>query len=292
MASPNLNAADSVVRRDPDASPQLEIVKSSRTGVDAGGLSDGGQLFLSYSPIIDSVVANLCRHHHLRISEAEDFTSFVRLALLQRDSDVLRQHTGSGSAVAFLRVVIGRLLYDFRCEQWGRWRPSAAARRCGAVAVLLERLLIRDRLTLEEAVETVCANHGVREDREELWRLGVTLTPRQVRSRPVPEEAARDVASDDPTPDLALVRQERAVTRDRIVSALRRIRQSLAAEEQLILKMRIDDGLPVSRIAATLHLNQKKLYTTIDRLYTEIRKKLGREGISAENVDECLGYPE
>jgi RNA polymerase sigma factor (sigma-70 family) len=292
LASPYLSAVNSVVLPDLEAAPQSEAVTSSPTGVHAGCLSDGGELFLSYSPIIDSVIANLCRHHHLRASEAEDFSSFVRLALLQRDSEVLRQHTGGGSGGAFLRVVIGRLLYDFRCELWGRWRPSAGAKRRGPVAVLLERLLIRDGLSLEEAVQTARTNHGVRDDREELWQLCVTLTPRPVKSRPAPEAAARDVASGEPTPDLALIRQERSATRGRIVAALSRIRRSLPPQDQLILRMRIDDGLPVSRIAATLHLNQKKLYRTVDRLYTEIREKLGHEGISAENVDECFGNPE
>ena len=34
------------------------------------------------------------------------------------------------------------------------------------------------------------------------------------------------------------------------------------------------------------------LYTTVDRLYSEIREQLRHEGISAENVDECFGYSE
>jgi hypothetical protein len=292
LALPYLSAADSAVQPGPGAIPPPETVKKPRAAGDAGGLSDGGQLFLSYSPIIDSVIANLCRHHHLRASEAEDFSSFVRLALLQRDSEVLRQHTGGGTGVAFLRVVIGRLLYDFRCELWGRWRPSAAARRHGPVAMLLERLLVRDGLSLEEAVETASTNHGVRESREELRRLCLTLTPRPVRCRQVPETAARDVASCDPTPDLALSRREGTAARDRILAALSAARESLPTQEQLILKMRVDDGLPVSRIAAALRLNQKRLYSMLDRLYNEIRERLRAEGISSEDVDECLGYPE
>jgi DNA-directed RNA polymerase specialized sigma24 family protein len=113
-----------------------------------------------------------------------------------------------------------------------------------------------------------------------------------VKCRPLPEAAARDVASGEPTPDLVLVRQEHTASRDRILAILTRIREALPVEEQLILKMRIDDGLPVSRIAAALHLNQKKLYTTVDRLYSEIREQLRHEGISAEKVDECFGYSE
>jgi len=257
-------------------------------GQSDGELSEGGQLFLAYLPVIDAVISNLCRHHHLRASETEEFTSFVKLAILERDSEILRQHRGSGSPAAFLRVVIGRLLYDFRCELWGRWRPSAAAKRGGPVAILLERLLLRDGLSFEEAVETARTNHGVHENREQLLELYVTLAPKPVRRQLLPQAAADDIASCDPTPDLALAMQERFATRTRIVAALASACESLTHEDQLLIKMRMDDALPVSRIAAALRLNQKKLYTRLDRLYEEIREKLLAEGISSEDVDECF----
>jgi len=44
----------------------------------------------------------------------------------------------------------------------------------------------------------------------------------------------------------------------------------------------------VSRIAAVLDLNQKRLYARLDRLYDRIREKLNAEGFSSEDVDECF----
>jgi DNA-directed RNA polymerase specialized sigma24 family protein len=243
-------------------------------------------------PVIDSVTAQLSRRHHLRDIECQEFSSFVRLALLDRDAEVLHQYTGAGTAAAFLRVVIGRLLYDFRCELWGRWRPSAAARRHGPVGVLLERLLNRDGMSLDEAVETARTNHGVRLSASDLRKLCETLTPKPARYRHVPEDEGLDVASPDPTPDLVLVGRQQTADKARIVEALARARSCLSPQEQLILKMRVDDGLPVSRVAVALQLNQRRLYPTLTRLFIQLRETLRAEGISSKDANECLGYPE
>jgi RNA polymerase sigma factor for flagellar operon FliA len=265
-------------------------VSAARTD-DAG--SEAGRLFLAYLPVVESVTSSVCRHQHLRASERDEFASFVKLALLDRDCEVLRQHTGGGSAVAFLRVVINRLLYDYRCQIWGRWRPTAAAKRHGSVAMLMERLVSRDGFSIDEAIETARTNHGVIETAHELRHLCVTLALGATsRPRTVPETAACDIASGDPTPDLMLVNREAQTTRGRIVAALDAARESLTRQEQLLLKMRVDDGLPVSRIAVALGLNQKKLYVTLNRLYARIRERLLAEGISKEDVYECFGHSE
>ena len=51
---------------------------------------------------------------------------------------------GRGSLNTYLRVVIERLVLDMRVTNWGKWRPSARARRLGAEAVLFEQLTVRD----------------------------------------------------------------------------------------------------------------------------------------------------
>jgi RNA polymerase sigma factor (sigma-70 family) len=249
------------------------------------------QLFLKYLPVIDSVTANISRHH-LRADQREEFSSSVRLKLLENDAEILRHHTGTGSGAAFLRVVIARLLYDFRCDQWGRWRPSAAARRHGPLGILLDTLLNRDGLGIDEAIETARTNHGVRVSASNLYDMCEMLAQRPMRYRSVPEDEARDVASGDPTPDLVLVGRERTAQRARLLDGLAHARSCLGYQEQLILKMRLDEGLPVSRIASGLGLDQKRLYKTLTRLYAKLRERLCARGISSEDVDECLGNPE
>lgn len=211
------------------------------------------------------------------------------MALLDRDAKVLRQHDSSNSLTAYLRVVISRFLFDYRDEVWGRWRPSTAARRQGPVGVLLERLVVRDGLRFDTAVEVAQVNHGVRLRREELWEIFTSLLPVQVKWRPVAEEAACAVPSQEAGPDLALLAGQRSADKARIFASLERARLALPPEDQLILRMRIDDGWPVSHIATTLGLNQRKLYRRVDRLYRQLRNALSAEGISLEDVRDYFG---
>jgi hypothetical protein len=261
----------------------------ARGGEETAAEPDAQTLFLTHLPTIEAVVAQVSRHHHLRADERDEFSSRVKVALLDRDAKVLRQHDSSNSMAAYLRVVISRFLFDYRNEVWGRWRPSAAARRQGPVGVLLERLIVRDGLRFDTAVEVAQVNHGVRLRRAELWEIFTSLLPVRVKWRPVAEEAACAVPSREAGPDVALLAGQRSADTARILASLDRARLALQPEDQLILRMRIDDGWPVSRIATTLGLNQRELYRRVDRLYRQLRNALYAEGISSEDVREYFG---
>jgi hypothetical protein len=69
-----------------------------------------------------------------------------------------------------------------------------------------------------------------------------------------------------------------------VQAALDRVRQTLPAEDGLILKMRFEDAVPVADIARALHLNQKRLYRSIEILLAMLRKRLEAEGISRQEV--------
>ena len=86
-------------------------------------------LFLTSLPVIDEVTLSVCRRHRLSGPEAEDFAAEVHLHFIERDSEVLRRFEGRSSLRTFLSVVINRLLLDYRNRLWGKWRPSAEARR-------------------------------------------------------------------------------------------------------------------------------------------------------------------
>jgi hypothetical protein len=74
-----------------------------------------------------------------------------------------------------------------------------------------------------------------------------------------------------------------------VQTALDRVRQTLDPTEQIILKMRFEDAAPVADIARALHLNQKRLYRTIDQLLVRLRKGLEAEGIDGAEVRALLG---
>lgn len=247
----------------------------------------GESLFLASLPVIDDITGQVCRRHHFTSAEADDFRSDVRLHFIDRDYEVLRRFEGRSSVATYVNVVIQRLALDFRSRQWGKWRPSAEAKRIGPAAILLERLVIRDRWSIEQAAETMRVNHGIALD-DSLRALCEKFGQRRPARQQVEEEQALDVPSGAPGPDANVVRAEQGFLAKRVQSGLERARQALTPEERLILKMRFEDAVPVADIARALHLNQRRLYRTIERLLARLGESLEAEGISRADVSSLF----
>lgn len=263
-------------------------VREGQTQVPVTGSSLKDEaLLLDSLPVIDDVSGQVCRRHGLFGAEADDFRSEVRLHFIENDYEVLRRFEGRSSLPTYVTVVIQRLFLDFRNLQWGRWRPSAAAKRLGPTAILLERLIARDGWTLEQATEMLRTNHGISLD-ESLRALCVDLAKRRPSRQLVDEEEADEIATPGPPADSNVVRAEHDFLAKRVYAALDRARQSLDPEEQLVLRMRFEDAVSVADIARALHLNQKRLYRTIERLLAGIGEALETEGISRPDVSTLL----
>jgi len=248
------------------------------------GSAAGETLFVAQLPVIETVVSHVCRRHHLAATEAQEFRSEVTLRLMQRDYEVLRRFQGRSSLRTYLTVVVNRLFLDYRIQLWGKWRPSAEAKRLGPVALSLERLIARDGWSFDQAVEVLRTSHAVDESPDELYAIYVRLSPSGPNRHFVPEDAAQHVPSTAPAPDETLIRAEREFAGNRVRLALDRARQGLRPEERLILKMRFDDAFPVSEIAAALRLDQKRLYRTIEGILERLRTGLVADGLSLEDV--------
>src|SRR5215510_1984357 len=90
---------------------------------------EGEALFLASLPVIDDITGQVCRRHRLSAAEADDFRSEVRLHFIDRDYEVLRRFEQRSSLPTYVTVVIQRLFLDYRNRLWGKWRPSADAKR-------------------------------------------------------------------------------------------------------------------------------------------------------------------
>jgi RNA polymerase sigma factor (sigma-70 family) len=243
-------------------------------------------IFLSALPVIEQVTGQICRRNRVRATDADEFASRVRFALIENDCEVLRQYDRRGSLRAYLVIVIGRLFYDYRCEEWGRWRPSAEALRCGKTAIELEKLIERDGWSFDQAVEILRSHPEITESAAELYRLYVRLSPSRSPVRKVPERAAANVPSSQPLAHDAVLLVERAQKRKKIRAELDAACAVLSAEERLLIQLRIHDGLSVSRIAIALSRPQKRLYRTFQCLYEMLRQRLRAAGITASDIDE------
>ena len=239
--------------------------------------------FLAVLPFIDSVTAQLCRRNHLSGAEADDFRSDVRLHFIERNYEVLRKFEGRSQLTTYLTVVIQRLFIDRRNREWGRWRPSADAKRLGPTGILLERLIIRDGWPQDQALELIAINHGVAID-EGLRSFCDKLASRGPARRMVSEEDAGDIVDKGTGADDNVVRAEQDFLARRVQSALDRARQVLAPIERLILKMRFEDRVSVADIARTLTLDQRRLYRTIEQLLASIGASLRADGISEADI--------
>ena len=256
-------------------------------GPSVAALVEGEALFLASLPVIDDVTGQVCRRHHLSAAEADDFRSEVRLHFLDRDYDVLRRFEKRSTLPTYVTVVIQRLFLDYRNRLWGKWRPTTEAKRLGPTAILIERLVARDGWSFEQVVETLRVNHGLTLDAS-LEALCDKLTRRAPKRQMVTETHADAIESHEPAPDANVVRVEQEFLAKRVRVALERAKQALEPEERLILKMRFEDAVPVADIARALHLNQKRLYRTIERLLASIGERLEAEGVSREDARQLF----
>ncbi|HEX5475880.1 MAG TPA: sigma-70 family RNA polymerase sigma factor [Vicinamibacterales bacterium] len=244
-------------------------------------------LFVSELPTIEQVIAWVCSRYRLAPADAEEFGADVKLRLIQDDYRVLRRFEGRSSLRTYLCVVVQRLFLDFQTAKWGKWRPSAEARRLGPVGVLLERLISRDGHGCTEAVEIAISNHGLTSPRQDVERIAAALTPRP-RRRFETDDALSDVPTRADAPDASLIARDREAVFARLSAALRQARGACAPEDQLLLAMRFDDGLSVPDIASALGANQKPLYRRLERLLRLLRTRLVGEGFSQEQVMDLL----
>src|SRR4051812_20068245 len=118
-------------------------------------------LLVSELDTIERIISFVASRRRLRPDDAEEFAAHVKMKLVEKDYVILRKFEGRSSLRTFLTVVIQRLFVDYTAAKWGRWRPSAEARRAGDVGVMLDELLWRDGYSLDEACEILATNRQV-----------------------------------------------------------------------------------------------------------------------------------
>jgi len=184
--------------------------------------------------------------------------------------------------------VLANLFRDYRIHRWGKWRPSAEARRLGPVAVQLETLLARDGRSLAEAIAQLRDRLDVERPADELERLAARL-PRRARRRFEGEEALARLESAEGADDGVLDAERRALERQ-AEQALGRALAGLEPQVRLALKLRFADGLAVVDIAALLGEPVRPLYSRLERALGALRRALEAEGLDAARVTGLVGW--
>jgi RNA polymerase sigma factor (sigma-70 family) len=245
------------------------------------------ETYLQSLRTIERIAAFVARRHHLETSEAEEFVQEVRVRILDDDYAVIRKFEGRSKFETYLTTVIAHLFSQWRVEQWGKWRPSAEAKRLGDKAITLERLLSRDGFTFSEAVRMLTTGNSPYTTGE-LEAIYLRLPARNPRPVMVADDQLPDVVAVEPDAYDRIEAGDRGRTLRFAVQKMDELIQEMDPEDRLILQMRFWDSRRVPDIARTLHLDQKKLYKRLDRLFALLRRELESAGLSHSDIAGLL----
>jgi len=238
---------------------------------------------------IKALVTQVSRCRRLARQDEQELLSIVWAHLAKDDYRVLRRYKGVGSVHTYLRVVVERLVLDMRTANWGKWRPSARARRLGADAVLFERLILRDGHTAAHAEDVLRRVSGASVPAE-FSRTVAGFGPRGRRRFVALDEVANDAQSAS-DPFAEVVDGQRARRGAAVGHQLARALDTLPVQDQLLVRLRHERGLKVSAIAAMLGLDQKQLYRRLDAIHASLRATLSRTGTSAHEALDVIDGP-
>lgn len=245
------------------------------------------EIYLAHRELIEDAIAALCRRRRLAPDQAEEFASDARLHLIKDDCAVLRNFEGRSSIRTFVFAVLSHLFLDWRNARWGKWRPSAEARRLGPLAVKLETLVARDRFSLDEACEMLRTNHGITAPRADLEAMAARFPQRPRRSF-TQDDALEEYAAPGGWSDAGVLQASAAATAEQARHALSEALQELETQDRLILEMRYTDGHRIQDIARLLGLEPKPLYRRIERLLAELRRGLEARGVTAAEAIDAI----
>jgi len=247
--------------------------------------------FLAHLPLLDRVIAFVAHRHGLVEADREEFASHVRLKCIEDDYRIFREFGERSTLRTYLTSVVQHLFLDYRNAQWGKWRPSTEAVRLGPVAIRLDVLIHRERLSFDEACEQIVSESRGHVARAELDRLAEVL-PARVPRRMVGEEAMDALAVDGTGVEAPIKVGENAATRRKAHLSLARALGGLPADDRFLLRLKFERNMTVARIADQTSQPQKPLYRRFERLYARLRQVLEADGVDARQIGAMLEEPD
>lgn len=241
------------------------------------------QQFLAELAVIERVIAWVCVRRGLRGADAEDFGSTVKIRLIENDYEVLAKFQRRSSLKTYLTAVINRMYLDYQVQRFGKWRPSAQAKRLGPIAIRLERLMYRDGRSFDEACNVLLSDTRVGETRDALLAIAQQLPDRRTRGQPV---ATAPGALDGGVAAVEQAEHQRLA--ERTFSIIRRTVAGLPALDRVFLRHHFEADFSVAEAARVQGRDQKALYRRKESILKLLRDELEREGISKEDAHELV----
>jgi RNA polymerase sigma factor for flagellar operon FliA len=246
------------------------------------------ETYLEHLRTIERIAAFVARRNHLQGDDAAEFIQEVRFRLLDDNYAVIRKFEGRSSFSTYLTTVITRLFQQWRVEQWGKWRPSAEAKRLGDKAIVLERLISRDGHSFHEAARILTTPGGADYTIPELEAIYLRLPLRNPRPVVVSDDALPESIASDGQADERVEMQDRERAARHAARLVDELLGEMNPDDRLILQMRFGHALKVPEIARRLQLDQKKLYKRLDQLFLSMRRKLEAAGVRRGEIAVLL----
>lgn len=245
-------------------------------------------LYLEHLRSIERIAASVARRNHVNTDETAEFVQEVRVRLLEDDYAIIRKFEGRSTFTTYLTTVIARLFSQYRVEKWGKWRPSAEAKRLGNKAVNLERLLTRDGYTLDEAVKVLTTPAGSQYTVSELEAIYLRLPERAPRPVMISGEIAPDAAAVDADAEERVSRTDRERSARKAANSIDAVTAMMDPEDRLMLQMRFGRAMKVPEIARRLQRDQKWVYKRLEALCKKMRRRLEADGVDQSQIGELL----
>jgi RNA polymerase sigma factor for flagellar operon FliA len=247
------------------------------------------ELLTANLALIERAIAYAGRRYRLEAADVEEFGAIVRLRLCENDFAILRAWEGRSQLATYISIVVQRMALDYRIHEWGKWHPSAEAKRLGPLALELEQLLHRDGRSFEEVLTMLAAKHEV--TRTSLQQLAAKLPPRAPKPRDVPLDEVQSASRIEDVEERALDGDRRRVAK-RVSAVLGQAIEQLPEDDRLLLKLRFQDGMSVANIARSMQVEQRFLYRRIETRMRQMKAALEREGIEWSDVLDLIGREE
>lgn len=243
--------------------------------------------FTANLPLIERVIAIVCRRAGVLGADRDDFASHVKLRIIDDDYAVIRKYEGRSSFESYLTVVIQRMLADGRIEARGRFRPSSVANRLGPLAILLEKLVVRDRRRLDEAMPHLRAVDATATP-EQLLETLKQLPERPARPREVAIDGVEEIVPGVDAADARAIAADVQRLARRAEQTLRQEMAQLPPADRALIRFHFAEEMTVAEIARVLQTPQRPLYRRLESLLQQLRGALTSAGIDRRVVADLV----
>lgn len=249
---------------------------------------DPATLFEANLGVIDRVITAVCRRARWFGADAEDFASAARLELMENDYAALRRFEGRSSLATFVAIIVHRFLMDEWTRRAGKWHASREAERLGPAAVELEKIVRRDRRSIDEALPIVKAIDPTL-TRDQLAGIEARLPLREPRPHAVALDPETDhFAAMERTDERVTAWDEQRIS-DRAGRVIRETLAAMPIEDRMIIRFHFGEAIPLKEVAELLRLPQRPLYRRVEALVRTLRNALLEAGIDAGDARELIG---